>query len=317
MAQNLLLDDIVAFKCSGSSKMLFVNDFVLPDAYLNIEKYGKNNNMIAFGGDFHIGSKYFLEKNLIKFIKWLNGEIGDERQKNLAKKIKYFVLVGNNIDGINIYPKQKKFLKISGCRNQYKELYFILNKIRKDIEIIICPGKHDVVWVGEPQSIISEKWACDLNKMDNVKLISNPSLIKIEGLKILFYNSGNLKEFINEIPKLRQSKMNSIKAVKEILKRRHFPSVYGNMNILLNKDRDDLVLDEIPDIFVIGGQNKVEIGNYNNILIISTSSWKDNNELEYKNKQYLCKIPILDLKSKKIKILDFNNNEIKLNNEKI
>lgn len=327
-ARSLLLDDVVAFKCSGSSKMLFASDFIYPDACLNSEKFGNKDEFVAFSGDFHVGSKMFLEGNLMRFVEWLNGSVGDERQKSLARKVKHLILSGDNIEGVGVYPGQEKFLNIKGCRDQYDKLAEILNKIRKDVEIIMCPGQHDAVWVGEPQPSILEKWGGSLNKMKNLKLISNPSLIEIGGLKIMIYHGSNLNKLIDEIPELRSLILNKsnfsgldsvgqnsyiIGAVKEVLKRRHLAPVYGEMDIIPNKIEDDLVLGDLPDIFVIGGQHRAMVGSYNNILIVSSSCWQSRTDFEEKvgNEPDPCRVPILNLKSKEIKILDFSDDTIK------
>ena len=314
-ARNLLLDDIVAFKCSGSSKMLFVSDFVYPDSCLDSEKFGDKDEFVAFSGDFHVGSRDFLEGNLMKFVSWLNGEVGDDWQRGLARKVKYLVLSGDNIEGVGVYPGQERFLAIKGCRGQYEKLAEILGRIRKDIEIIMCPGQHDAVWVGEPQPAIAEKWGGSLNGLENLKLVSNPSMIEIGGLKILVYCGGSLNKFIDEIEELRINYGHRcpVKVVDEILRRRHLAPVYGEMDIIPNKIGDDLVLKELPDVFVVGGQHRAMVGNYNNILTISTSCWQSRTGFHEMigSEPDPCKVPILNLKSKEIKILDFSEDEVR------
>jgi len=309
-AQNLLLDDIVAFRVSGSNKMLFANDFIYPDAKLKKENIGDRDEFIAFVSDFHIGSKMFLEGNLMRFVDWLNGKIGDSRQKNLAQKVRYLILSGDNIEGVGVYPNQEKFLKIKGCRKQYEKLADILGMIRKDIEIVMCPGQYDAVWVGEPQSAINEKWSGDLNNMENLKLVSNPSIVKIRGLNILVYYGGSVNQFRNLISGGRDLNINDF--TNEILKRRHLAPVYGEMDIIPNKNIDDLIINELPDVFVVSGQHRAMIGNYNNILTISTSCWQSRTDFETKvgSEPDPCKVPILNLKSKEIKILDFSGKDI-------
>lgn len=314
-ARNLLLDDIVVFKCSGSSKMLFVSDFFYPDSCLDKERFGKGDEFVALVSDLHIGSSKFLEGNLMKFVRWINGEVGDVRQVELSKKVKYLVLVGDNIDGVGVYPGQEKFLKIKGCRGQYKELARILAQIRKDVEIVMIPGGNDAVWVGEPQPAIGEKWAGSLAGLENLKLVSNPSMVEIGGLKILAYHGGSLNEFIEQIEELRVGFGHRcpVRVIEEILKRRHLAPVYGEMDIVPNKDFDDLVLSELPDVFVVGGQHKAQVGSYNNIMTISTSCFQGRTDFEEKVGHFSdpCKVPILNLKSKEVKILDFGDSEIR------
>lgn len=311
-ALELLLDDVLLFKCSGSSKMLFVSELVYPNGCLDKENFGDVDEFIAFSGDFHVGSRMFLEGNLMKFIDWLNGEIGDEWQKSIAKKVKYLVLVGDNVDGVGVYPGQEKSLKIKGCCSQYKKLGEFLGKIRKDVEIVMAPGLHDAVWVGEPMPSISEKWAYDLTQISNLKLVSNPCLLEIEGLKILTHHSGGvLGKLRDSIPRLRKAQVGDV--VCEILKRRHLAPVYGEIDIVPDREKDDLVIEDLPDVFVFGGQHKVGVGCCNNILTISTSCWQSRTDFEEKNgfESEPCRVPILNLKSKEVKILDFSDDEVK------
>lgn len=317
-AQNLLLDDIVVFEVSGSNKMLFVNNIIYPDSELEKEKYGKFDEYIAFVSDFHVGSKMFLEKNLLKFISWLNGEIGDVRSKKIAQKIKYLFIVGDNIDGVGVYPNQENFLKIKTVREQYKKLAEILKKIREDIQIIMCPGQHDSVWVGEPQKKIPEKWSEDLYKIKNLTLISNPALIEInEDFKILMYHGASINRFINEFSEIRlKYKHNSpTKIIKEILKRRHLSSIYGKMDNV-PYEKDFLLIEEIPDIIVSADQHRAEVDSYNNILMVSTSCWQSKTPFEEKvgNNPDPCKVPLFNLKTREVKIIDFGYNEVKLDN---
>lgn len=315
IANELMLDDIVAFKVNGTNEMLFANDIIFPDCYLEKEKFSKDEIYVAFTGDFHVGSYKFLEKELMKFISWLNCEIGDERQKYFASKIKYLFLLGDNIDGVGIYQGQDEDLSIKSCFGQYNKLEEILKKIRKDIQIIICPGQHDAVWVGEQQFKISEKWAPGILKMENVVLIKNPSLIKIEDdFKILIYHGAGINRFIDEIQRIRINfgHLHPSEIQKEMLKRRHLAPTHGLFDYIPDKYKDEMVISEVPDIFVTGDQHVAEISNYNNISLISTSCWQSKTDFEEKmgNIPEPCKVPILNLKTREIKIIDFSGDDL-------
>ncbi len=310
-AKELLLDDIVAFKVSGSNKMLFASDIIYPDANLDKEKYSDFDEYVAFSGDFHVGSKMFLEKNFLKFVAWLNGEVGDERQKLIAKKVKYLFLTGDNIDGVGIYLGQEEFLNIKSCKNQYRKLGEILRKIRGDIQIVMCPGQHDAVWVGEPQSIIPEKWAPDLYQMENLCLVPNPAMVEIRGgFKILMYHGASINRFIDEMSEIRikYGHRSPTKVVKEILKRRHLAPVHGLMDYIPCRDKDPMAIETVPDIIATADQHRAEIDYYNNILMIASSCWQSMTPFEEKvgNIPEPCKVPLFNLKTREIKIIDFD-----------
>lgn len=310
-AKKLLLDDIVAFRVSGSSEMLFANDIIYPDAGLKEEKYSDFDEYVAFSGDFHVGSKMFLEKNVLKFVSWLNGEIGDERQRMIAKKVKYLFLIGDNIDGVSHYPGQENFLNIKTCRGQYLKVEEILRKIRGDVQIIMCPGQHDSVWVGEPQPMVSEKWASGLHRMENLHLVPNPSLVEIGGgFKILMYHGASISRFIDEMPEIRTKfgHNSPVKIVREMLKRRHLAPVHGLMDYIPCENKDPLVINTIPDIIATADQHRAEIDSYNNILMIASSCWQSITPFEEKvgNIPDPCKVPLFNLKTREIKIMDFS-----------
>jgi len=316
VANDLLLDDIVVFRVSGSSEMLFVNDIIYPDIKLDEERYGDVDEYVAFSGDFHVGSKMFLEKSLLKFVDWINGDVGDERQKAIARKVKYLFLAGDNIDGVGHYPGQEKFLNIKTCRGQYQKVEEILRKIRSDVQIVMCPGQHDAVWLGEPQPIIGEKWAPGLHRMQNVHLVPNPALVEINGgFKILMYHGASINHFINELPeiRLRVGHGNPTRVVKEMLKRRHLAPIHGLMDYIPCEEKDPLVIDIIPDIVATADQHRAEVDSYNNILLVASSCWQSMTPFEEKvgNVPDPCKVPLFNLKNREIKIIDFSEDEIK------
>jgi len=309
--ETVLNDDVVALEVMSSGSFLFANEIIYPEASISEKKKSKEDVWVAFTSDFHAGSKMFLEKNLLKFIKWLNGAEGDPSQKELAKKIKYLFVVGDLIDGISHYPGQEKDLNIKTARGQYKKVEEMLKLIRKDLEMIICPGNHDAVWVGEPQPLIGEKYAPDLHNMKNVTLVPNPTLVELEEeFKVLMYHGGSINFLIEEIPWIRTNhKHNSpTLVVKEMLKRRHLAPIHGLADYIPCEE-DGLVIDNVPDIIVTGDQHRSEVSMMNNILLIASSCWQSITPFEEKvgNNPEPCRVPLFNLKTREIKVLDFSD----------
>jgi len=311
-ARDLLNDDIVAFNVTGTREMLFANDVIFPEGSLDEKRYSEFDEYVAFISDLHAGSKMFLGKNLLRFVKWLNGEEGDEAQKALAKKVKYLILNGDNIDGVGIYPGQDRHLAETTTRGQYKIIEDILKLVRKDIVMVMGPGQHDAVWVGEPQPVIGERWAPGLYEIENLNLVPNPCLIEIDGgFKILMYHGASINRFIDEIPEIRMKFGHSspTRVVKEFVKRRHLAPMHGMMDYIPCEKEDPLLMQIIPDIITTGDQHRVEITNCNNILLIATSCWQSITPFEEKvgNIPDPCKVPLFNLKTRQIKILDFSD----------
>jgi DNA polymerase II small subunit len=323
-AKEILLDDVIGFKCNGSRDFLFVNDFFYPECFLKDKKRLDEEVYALFTSDFHIGSGNFLEKNFDRFIKWLNGEGCDSKQKDVLKKIRYMFVTGDSIDGVGIYPGQEKDLLIKDIREQYVKLAEYYKRIPKHISIIQCAGQHDGVRVAEPQPPIGEDFGAPLHEFDNLHLVSNPSLIEvgggidksgksIEGFKVLMYHGASMHNVINEIEELRLANAHSTPArvVKHLLLRRHLAPTHGATTYIPDKNEDSMLIKEIPDIVATGDLHKPDIDTYNNVLIISSSCWQAMTAFEEKvgNQPDPCKVPILNLKTREIRMLDFSDPE--------
>jgi len=168
-AKDIVMDEIVGLKCSGSREMLFVNDIVWPNAAIYEKKKSEKECYALFTSDLHVGSDRFLEENFLKFIDWINGKINHKEEVN---KIKYLFIVGDTVDGVGIYPGQENLLAIKDIKKQYEKLAELLGKIRKDIRIVMCPGQHDAVRVAEPQPVIGDDYASPLYKLKNLTLVT-------------------------------------------------------------------------------------------------------------------------------------------------
>ena len=270
-------------------------------------KSEKDCNMAVIS-DLHIGSKMFLEDNLLEFIRWLNGQ--HETEKEASKKVEYLFIVGDTIDGVGVFPDQEKLLKIKEILAQYKKLAEYLNLIRKDIKIILCPGQHDAVWVGEPQLAIGEKWAPDFYKMKNLTLVTNPALVEVNGFKVLMYHGASFHGVVeqNSDIRIKSGNNNPTEILKELLMARHIAPTHGECDYVPNKEKDLMVLDFIPDIVLTGDLHRPEVSTYNNILLIASSCWQSITPFEEKvgNNPDPCKVPIFNFKTREIKIMDFS-----------
>jgi DNA polymerase II small subunit len=310
-AEDIALDSVLGFNGSGNSEIFFVNDFILPEAMLPERKRALNKESALFIGDLHFGSKNFLEKGFMKFVNWLNNSED-------ALSVKYLFMVGDVVTGVGNYPDQEPDLKIVDLEEQFIALAKILGGIRKDIKIIISPGNHDCVRIMEPQPIFDEKYSWALHDLDNVILTENPCNVNIascagfSGFDVLtyhgysyFYYAGNISSLIK-----KNAKNCPIEIMKFLLKNRHLAPTHTSTQYF-PLEKDPLIIRKIPDIFVSAHTHKCEIGYYNNILVISTSCWEAMTPYQEKfgNVPDHCKVPMIDLKTREVKILDFETEE--------
>ncbi len=318
-AKEILLDDIIGFKCSGTRDFLFVNDFYYPDSFLKERHRSEKEVYAVFISDTHVGSQNFLEENFNKFIDWLNGINCNEEQKEIVRKIGYIFVIGDSIEGVGIYPGQEKFLKIKDIKAQYVKLAEFYKKIPEHITIIQCAGQHDAVRVAEPQPPIGNDFGSALQEIKNLCLVSNPSLVEIEGsikkqgIRVLMYHGASMSPIINEIEELRLSNAhrNPTSAVKHLLLRRHLAPVHGVSVYIPNADEDPMLIKEVPDVIATGDLHRPDIDNYNGVLMIASSCWQSMTPFEEKvgNIPDPCKVPVLNLNTFDIKIMDFSETE--------
>lgn len=314
-AENLALDSVIGFKGSGNEERFFAEEIVYPDSSLPERKFSKVDESVAFIGDLHFGSKRFMEDNFLRFIDYLNGDLGDEED---SRKIKYLFLAGDLITGIGNYPDQEKDLEIFDLEEQFIGLAGILSKIRKDIKIIISPGNHDGVRLMEPQPTLDQKYAWPLYELSNVYMTQNPGHVSIgkrddfSGFSVLTYHGFSYPYYANNIPYLiKKRAMNCPEEImKYLLKNRHLAPSHTSTQYF-PYEKDGLLISEIPDIFVSAHTHKCGVAYYNNILIVSTSCWEEMTPYQEKfgNTPDHCKVPIFNLKTRKIKILDFEEKE--------
>ena len=309
-ASELQLDDVVAVKCSGNREITFVHEIIYPDAILLEKTKFDKEAYIAFISDIHAGSKKHLKKEFQNFVYWLNSD------NELAKKIEYIFFVGDNVDGVGIFPGQENSLEIKNLREQYNLLAAYLDKIPKRIAMFMCPGQHDSVRVMEPQPPIDEHYGADLYEISNLVLVPNPCMVKLlEGdkeFRILMYHGGSIHALINEIEELRLMKAHNCpaKAIKHMLKRRHLAPMHGVSPQIVYvpcAEKDPMVIEEVPNILCTGEVHRVDIERYNGILIITGSCWQSQTAFEEKlgNIPDPCKVPLFNLKTSEMKILDF------------
>ena len=313
IAEEICLDSVLGFRCSGDDKILFANGIFFPDSKLPERKTSPVEEYALFIGDLHFGSKLFLKEGFSKFFNYLNGNF-EECDRTEIQKIKYLFIVGDLVTGVGNYPEQEKDLKIVDLEEQFIELAKILERIPEHIKIIISPGNHDGVRIMEPQPIFDAKYAWPLYQLKNVIVTENPCMLNIgahedfAGFDVLTYHGFSYPYYAGNVPELIKKKaMNSPEEImKYLLKHRHLAPTHGSTQYYPHKE-DQLIIKNVPDIFVSGHTHKCGISYYNNILVISTSCWEAMTPYQEKfgNEPDHCKVPMVNLKTRAVKILDF------------
>ena len=296
-AKNLMKDEvigIVAQKRPGAENQLAICQNLIDPGVPRMPRKDTEFGTV-FTSDIHIGSQTFLEDAFVRFTIWLNGDFGDERQREMANNVKYMIVGGDIVDGIGVYPNQDKELAIKDITAQYDEAARLLGDIRSDIKIIITPGNHDASRVAEPQPAVPEKYAKSLYQLNNVEFLSNPSMVSLDGLEVLIYHGRGIDDMVMGSNDFSHERNDLV--MKEFLRKRHLAPLYGERTPLASELEDHLVIDKVPDVLHTGHVHINTYTNYNGIHCINSGTFQTQTEFQkiYNIMPTPAEVPILDV----------------------
>jgi len=318
LAKDTLMDEVIGIVGMISKDVIFCNNLIYPDVPIgNGLKKCNEEVYAAFISDIEFGSKLFFKNEFLRFIDWINGKNGSQEQLNIANKVKYLFISGDNVAGVGVYPGQENDLDVLDIYDQYKQFTDYIKTIRNDVEIIICGGNHDALRLSEPQPVINRDLAPDLHEMSNVHLITNPSLVNIHssenfpGFDVLVYHGGSFPYIAENVDSIRKAgRLKRIDLImKYIIQRRHLAPSHSSTLYIPDIEKDNLVIDKVPDLFVSGHIHDTTIANYRNITLMNAGCWTGITENQEKRGLIPdpCKAFMVNLKTREIKVLNFKD----------
>ncbi len=300
----IVSDEVAGFKGVVGDDIVFASEVVRPDVPLSRD-YGEVDEEVyaAFLSDLHFGSKDTLGNKTLKFAEWVCSGNG------VASKIGYIFLNGDIVEGIGNYPGQENDLNVHDIYSQYDEFREFVDIIPEHIQIIVTPGNHDVVRMAEPQPPLPKKVCSELHERENVHFLSNPSTVTIHGfssggIRVLLYHGYSFDGHVDSIPDLRENAYEDpCRCMVDYIKRRHLAPMYGS-NLLSPEDRDYMVIDLIPDIFVMGHTHGFNVSNYKGINLISSGTMQSQTSFQKRmgHKPDPGKIAMVNLKTRDVKV---------------
>jgi len=322
-AKDLVRDEIIGIVGSSlydekyKSTVVFCNSIIHPDVPMTKElKKCPDEVYSIFLSDIHVGSIDFLPEEFDKFVNFLNGDCREE-YKDKISKIRYLFIAGDLVEGIGIYPGQDEELNISDIFAQYEEFAKYIARVPKHIKVIICPGNHDALRLAEPQPPIPKDMAPDLYSLDNVYMVSNPSLVNIhkseefEGFDVLLYHGYSFDYYISNVDSIRNAGgYHRADLVMEFfLKRRHLCPTHTSTPYIPNTMADPLVISRVPDFFVTGHIHYSKIAMYNNVTLICGSCWQKATSFQLKlgHDPEPARVPLVNLRTRKVDLLIFGD----------
>lgn len=298
ISEPVLNDEVIGIvgRLSSTTGMINVKSIVRPEIMMRKKNSRAGIPLSAvFVSDLHVGNKTFLSEAWEKLVEWLKSEE--------ASNIKYIVIPGDAVDGIGVYPNQEAELLITDIFTQYEKLAGLLSEIPEHIQIIILPGNHDAVRQAEPQPCFPE----NIKKLfpDDVLFVGNPCYLTLNGVEILLYHGRSMDDFVTTIPAMTYN--TPIPIMKEMLRRRHLAPVYGGRTPIAPEQKDYLVIDRVPDIFVTGHVHSAGMEVYRDVTLINASAWQSqtNYQKEHNFVPDPGKIFITNLQTLKTKMMKF------------
>ena len=268
VVEELLRDEVVAVEgsLSDDGSILFVDDIFFPNVPRTFEPSTADRPVqAALVSDVHVGSQEFMADAWERFADWLHTEA--------AERIEYLLVAGDMVKGVGVYPGQDEELDIVDIFEQYEAFSERLKSVPGDLEVVMIPGNHDAVRLAEPQPGFDEELR-DIMSAHDARIVSNPSVITVEGVSVLMYHGVALDEVIAELPEKKASYDDPQKAMYQLLKKRHVAPQFGGHTRLAPEEQDYLVINEVPDVFHTGHVHKLGWGKYRNVLAVNSGCWQ-------------------------------------------
>ena len=266
-AGTLLTDQFILVRVNLAKNSGFIiKDLILPDIPDQAINKSETESYAVFLSDLHIGSRYFMQEEFSEFVSWLSSP------DPVARKIRFVLIGGDVVDGVGIYPNQDKELVCQTIEEQLQMVDDLIEKIPKNIKIIIMPGNHDPGRRALPQPAIPKKYNSSLWDRENVVMVGNPAVVSLNGVKVMMFHGQSIDDIVKTTPGLSYDSPTNV--MRHLLRARHLSPIYGSQTPIAPEMEDLLVIEEIPDIFHVGHVHRAQLDMYKGILLINSGSWQ-------------------------------------------
>lgn len=322
LSATIVVDDVIGvtgsyrkFGGADGPTLFWCERIQFPELlHTNVNKGGAEFDpvSVAFVSDIHMGSKEFMEKEWDKMVSWLNSD--DETATN----IKYLVCSGDVVDGVGVYPGHERNLGRSVSKNhsykhdmtnvydQYEFFARKLDELPDAITPIVLPGNHDAVRPAEPQPVLEPLIQQRFNSTVHV---GNPARVNLSGIDVLSYHGKGIDDIV---PRMEHVTYEApAEAMKLMLQKRHLAPMWGERNALSPEEEDQMVIHDVPDLFVTGHTHAHQVEWHRGMPLIVSSTFQDEtdfmNMLGYRAKK--CLLTVYNIQNRETRVVPFFNNE--------
>jgi len=306
-AQSVPLDQVVYIEARrGRGDFLLCDRLVLPDIPDRRGAKSREPVCVAMVSDVHVGSKTFMTDVFERVVLWLNGRIGNSRQRELASRVKYVIVAGDLVDGVGIYPNQEAELAIPDVYSQYRFAAQYVEQVPDYIDVILIPGNHDATRQSLPQPEVPKEFADPVYQARKVWSLGNPAEVSLHGIRFLLYHGRSLDDIIASTPGMT---FDAPEAGMEFLLRcRHLAPQYGARTSIAPENDDRLVIQNAPDVFHAGHIHVNGERRYRGTMIVNSGAWQ--RQTDYQRRMGLQPtpglLPVIDLQRMEVTRVDFN-----------
>src|SRR5207245_8937323 len=208
---------------------------------------------------------------------------------------RYIVVSGDVVDGIGVDPRQDEELAMEYINGQDEALARMIADLPDRITVVMLPGNHDAVRPAEPQPAfpMSIQHLFD----SNVIFAGNPSLLSLEGVRVLAYHGRSMDDLVSAIPGMSYAR--PIDAMKAMLRMRHLAPIYGGKTPLAPEAEDHLLIEDVPDIFATGHVHAAGGDQDRGVALVNWATWQA--PAPYQKMRNIepmpARLPIVDLAS--------------------
>ena len=188
-------------------------------------------------------------------------------------------------------------------------------------------GNHDAGRLSEPQERPFKDMAEAIWAMPNITIVSNPAQVNVgakddfPGFDFLLYHGGSLIYYSENVPSIREAggQKRSDLIMKFLLQRRHLAPTHKSTLYLPDSEEDFLLIDAVPDFFITGHIHRSSVSSYRNVTLVNASCWTETTDDQIKRglEPLPARIPIINLKTRDVKIMNFLTKKSKEKEEEI
>ena len=195
-----------------------------------------------------------MEEELTEFVSWISSP------DPVARKIRFVLIGGDMVDGVGIYPNQDKELVCQTIEEQFKKVEELIDKIPKNIKIVIMPG----ITILEEEPYHNRQFQKNTILIygirENVVMVGNPAVVSLNGVKVMMFHGQSIDDIVKTTPGLSYDQPTNV--MKHCLEQDILSPIYGSQTPIAPEMQDLLVIEDIPDIFHVGHVHKAQLDMY-------------------------------------------------------